>query len=70
MDYIPPGSCPWDSPGKNTGVGSHALLQGIFPTQQSNPHLLRLLRWQVGSLPLAPLEMYWYTFLVIQVLEH
>ena len=23
--------CPWDSPGKNTGVGSHALLQGIFP---------------------------------------
>ena len=29
--------CPWDSPGKNTGVGSHALLQGIFPTQGSNP---------------------------------
>ena len=29
----PPGSCPWDSPGKNTGVGCHALLQGIFPTQ-------------------------------------
>ena len=26
-----PGSCPWDSPGKNTGVGCHALLQGIFP---------------------------------------
>ena len=25
--------CPWDSPGKNTGVGSHSLLQGIFPTQ-------------------------------------
>ena len=25
--------CPWDSPGKNTGVGSHFLLQGIFPTQ-------------------------------------
>ena len=24
--------CPWDSPGKNTGVGGHALLQGIFPT--------------------------------------
>ena len=31
--------CPWDSPGKNTGVGCHALLQGIFPTQGSNPHL-------------------------------
>ena len=27
---------PWDSPGKNTGVGCHALLQGIFPTQGSN----------------------------------
>ena len=25
--------CPWGSPGKNTGVGSHPLLQGIFPTQ-------------------------------------
>ena len=29
--------CPWDSPGKNTGVGCHALFQGIFPTQASNP---------------------------------
>ena len=28
--------CPWDSPGKNTGVGCHFLLQGIFPTQESN----------------------------------
>ena len=32
--------CPWDSPGKNTGVGCHALLQRIFPTQGSNPGLL------------------------------
>ena len=32
--------CPWNSPGKNTGVGSHALLQGILPTQGSNLHLL------------------------------
>ena len=30
---------PWDFPGKNTGVGSHFLLQGIFPTQGSNPCL-------------------------------
>ena len=30
---------PWDSPGKNTGVGCHALLQGIFTTQGSNPGL-------------------------------
>jgi len=31
--------CPWDSPGKNTGVGYHSLLQGISPTQRSNPGL-------------------------------
>ena len=35
--------CPWDSPGKNTGVGCHALLQGIFPPQGFNLCLLRLL---------------------------
>ena len=44
----------WDSPGKNTGVDCHALLQGIFPAQGSNPHPLCLLHWQAGSLPLAP----------------
>ena len=32
--------CPWDFPGKNTGVGSCSLLQGIFPTQGSNRGLL------------------------------
>ena len=32
--------CPWDFPGKNTGVGCHFLLQGIFPTWESNPGLL------------------------------
>ena len=31
---------PWNSPGQNTGVGSHSLLQGIVPTQGSNPGLL------------------------------
>ena len=31
--------CPWDPPGKNTGVGCHSLLQGIFPTQGWNPGL-------------------------------
>ena len=46
--------CPWDSPGKNTGVGYHFLLQGIFLTQELNPCLLCLLHWQAGSLPLAP----------------
>ena len=33
-------SSQWNSPGKNTRVGSHSLLQGIFPTQGSNPGLL------------------------------
>ena len=32
--------CPWDSLGRNTGVGSHSLSQGIFLTQGSNPGLL------------------------------
>ena len=32
--------CPWGSPGKNTGVGFHFFLQGIFPTQGLNPGLL------------------------------
>ena len=39
-DYSPPGaSVLGDSPGQDTGVGCHALLQGIFPTQGSNPGL-------------------------------
>ena len=38
--------CPWDSPGKDTEVGCHALLQGIFLTQGSNLHLRQILyRW-------------------------
>ena len=35
---------PWNSPGQNTGVSSHYLLQGIFPTQGSNPGLLHCRR--------------------------
>ena len=35
---------PWNSPGQNTGVGSLSLLQGIFPTQGSNPDLLHCRR--------------------------
>ena len=38
--------------GKNTGLGSHFLLQWIFPTQLLNLHLLH---WQAGSLPLSQL---------------
>ena len=40
--------------GENIGMGCHALLQGIFPTQGSNSHLLCLLNRQVCSLPLEP----------------
>ena len=36
--------CPWNSPGKNIGVGCHALLWGIFPTQGSNQSLLHCRR--------------------------
>ena len=35
--------CPWHAPGKNTGVGCCALLQGVVPTQASNLRLLCLL---------------------------
>ena len=47
--------CPWDSPGKNARVGCHALLQGIFLTQGSNPHFLCLLHWQAGAFPIVAL---------------
>ena len=42
--------CPWDFPGKNTGIGCHFLLQGIFLTQGLNSCLLH---WQAISLPLS-----------------
>ena len=42
--------CPWNSPGKNTGVGNRFLLQGIFPNQGSNPGLAL----QADSLPSEP----------------
>ena len=46
--------CLWDSPGKNAGLGCHALLQGIILIQGLNPCLRHLLHWQAGSLSLAP----------------
>ena len=56
MDCILPGSSiHGDFLGKNTGVGCHFLLQGIFKTQGLNPHLLCLLPWQMDSLPLYQL---------------
>ena len=53
IGYSPPGSLVHgNSPGKNTGVACHALLQGIFPTQGSNPRLLHC-RWILLSEPLG-----------------
>ena len=57
--------CPWHLPGKNTGVACQFLLQGIFPAQGSNPHLLSLLHWQVDSLPLSHLGSPYSTIVVV-----
>ena len=67
MDCSLPGSCPWDSPGKNTGVGCPALPQGIFLTQGSNPGLslspalagrffttIATLQWEIKGVSGAP----------------
>ena len=42
---------PWDSPGQNTGVGSHSLLQGNLPNLETEPRSPAL---QVDSLPAEP----------------
>ena len=57
MDCSPQAPLSMNSPGKSTGVGCHFLLHGIFPTQGSNPCLLRLLHWHGRSLPLEPPRM-------------
>ena len=55
MDCSPPSSSGWgDSPGKNTGMSYHALLQGIFPTQNWTHGFCVSCVWQAGSLSLAP----------------
>ena len=46
---------PWNFPGKNAGVGCHALLQGIFPTQGLNRCLLHLLHCRWIPYPLSHL---------------
>ena len=54
MDCSPPGSSAYGIiQGKNPGVGSHALLQGILLTTEIKPVSLCFLHWQAGSLPLA-----------------
>ena len=69
--------CPWNSPGKNTGVGCHFLLQvgchfllqGLLPSQGSNQYLLYLLLWQADSLPLGEWEAL-PSYVVVQMLSH
>ena len=57
--------CPWNSPGKDTGVGSHSLLQGILPTQRLNLCLLHC-RWTLyhmsheGQVFLSFLSSLWH----------
>ena len=60
----PPGlHSPWNSPGQNTGVGSHSFLQGIFPTQGLNPDLLHW-RWILYQLSHkgSPRILQWVTY--------
>ena len=56
---------PWNSPGQNTGVDSLSLLQGIFPTQESNPGLLhcrQILYWLSHRTSPRTLEQVAYPF--------
>ena len=64
--------CPWDSPGKNTGVGCRALLQGIVPTQDLNPglpHCRRILYSLSHQRNLRILEWVAYPFFLPQELN-
>ena len=72
MDCSPPASSvTGDSPGKNTGVGCHALLQDIFPTQGSNPCLLWLLHCKWILYWCATREAHYnYSVLHCAVLSH
>ena len=65
MDCTPPGSCLWNSPGKNTRAGCHALLQRIFLNQGSNLCLLVFCRdrwilyhcatWEAQKFTISPI---------------
>ena len=63
--------CPWGSPGKNTGVGCSALIQGNLLNPGSKPRLLSLLHWQEVSLPLVlpgkPIH-YTFTYLILMAI--
>ena len=55
--------CPWNPPDQNTGVGSCSLLQGIFPTQGSNPGLphCRRILYQLSHKG-SPRILYWVAY--------
>ena len=55
---------PWDFPAKNTAVGYHFILQGIFLTQGLHPHLLCLLHWQADSSSLHHLGNPYYVLIL------
>ena len=63
LSHVQLSATPWtvDSPGQNSGVGNHSLLQGIFPTQGSNPGLLHF-RWILYQLSHkgSPKILQWY----------
>ena len=67
--------CLWDFSRKNTGMGCHFLLQGIFLTQGLKQYLLCLLHWQVDSLPLCHLgspnspNLFDITFIFLHLIE-
>ena len=64
MDCSPPGSSVHDdSPGKNTGLGCQAFLQGIFPTQELNPGLPHC-RWIRYHLRHQGAHEYWNGYLI------
>ena len=58
--------CPWDSSGKNTGVGCHALLQGIFPIRGLNPRLMSLALACAFFTTNTTWEAYVYGFIFVQ----
>ena len=85
MDWQEPARlfCPWNTPGNNTGVGIHSFLQGIFPTQRSNPGLppsrqilyhlrdeqnIRIIYW--GIIDLQCLLLLYSRFILFHILFH
>ena len=66
MDYSLPGSSVHgESPGKNTGVGCHSLLQGIFPTQGSNPGLP--IATVIRAMKLFCIMLQWWIHVIIDL---